>query len=268
MSLPRAGVRSDFRRFEELEHEIEELGHEIEELEHEIEELEDEIEELEEELEHEIEKLKIMLVEKTGYGVLSGLEVTAQDEPDMSVNVSEGIIYMQDGERFEVEADTMPVVEADAENPRIDIIYINGTGEVSYYPGTAAAVPEAPETPSGSQLLAEIEVAADATAIETENITDKRKLLDDEVDLLSERITNHYITGTYAGNGTTSDVVLSFEPCMVVIQNSLSPTAYTIIKGYDCKDSETVLGQITETGFTVFDVLNTDATTYNYIAFK
>jgi hypothetical protein len=55
---------------------------------------------------------------------------------------------------------------------------------------------------------------------------------------------------------------------MVIIQNSLSPTAYTIIKGYDCKDSETVLGQITETGFTVFDVLNTDATTYNYIAFK
>jgi hypothetical protein len=95
-----------------------------------------------------------------------------------------------------------------------------------------------------------------------------KKYVDDEVDLLSERITNHYITGTYAGNGTTSDVVLSFEPCMVVIQNSLSPTAYTIIKGYDCKENETVLGQITETGFTVFDVLNTDATTYNYIAFK
>jgi TolA-binding protein len=177
MSLPRAGVRSDFRRFEELEHEIEELGHEIEELEHEIEELEDEIEELEEELEHEIEKLKIMLVEKTSYGVLSGLEVTAQDEPDMSVNVSEGIIYMQDGERFEVEADTMAVVEADAENPRIDIIYINGTGVVSYMPGIAAAEPTAPETPLSSQLLAEIAVAANATAIETANITDKRKTI-------------------------------------------------------------------------------------------
>ena len=177
MNLPRAGVRSDFRRFEELEYEIEELGHEIEELEHEIEELEDEIEELEEELEHEIEKLKIMLVEKTSYGVLSGLEVTAQDTPDMSVNVSSGIIYMQDGERFEVEAATINVMEADAENKRIDIIYINGTGEVSYMQGVAEAEPEAPETPSGSQLLAEIEVAADATSIETENITDKRKLI-------------------------------------------------------------------------------------------
>ena len=170
MNLPRAGVRSDFRRFEELEHEIKELEHEIEEL-------EDEIEELEEELEHEIEKLKMMLKEKTSYGVVSGLEVTAQDEPDMTVNVSSGIIYMQDGERFEVEADTMPVVEADAENPRIDIIYINGTGEVSYTQGIAEVEPTAPETPLGSQLLAEIEVAADATAIETANITDKRKLI-------------------------------------------------------------------------------------------
>lgn len=166
MSLPSAGVRSDFRRFEELEYEIEELEHGFEELEHGI-----------EELEHEIEKLKMMLEEKTSYGVVSGLEVTAQDIPDMSVNVSEGIIYMQDGERFEVEADTMNVMEADADNPRIDIIYINGTGEVSYTQGIAAAVPEAPETPSSSQLLAEIAVAADATAIETANITDKRKLI-------------------------------------------------------------------------------------------
>ena len=152
MNLPRAGVRSDFRRFEELEHGIEGL-------------------------EHEIEKLKMMLEEKTSYGVVSGLEVTAQDTPNMTVNVSEGIIYMQDGERFEVEADTKAVVEADTENPRIDIIYINGTGEVSYMQGIAEVEPTAPETPLGSQLLAEIAVAKNATAIETENITDKRKLI-------------------------------------------------------------------------------------------
>ena len=177
MSLPRAGVRSDFRRFEELEHEIEELGHEIEELEHEIEELEDEIEELEEELEHEIEKLKIMLVEKTSYGVLSGLEVTAQDEPDMSVNVSEGIIYMQDGERFEVDTDVITVDTADTTNARKDIIYVNSTGEITYLAGTAAEVPEAPSTPTGGLILAEIAVAANATAIETTDITDKAKQL-------------------------------------------------------------------------------------------
>lgn len=128
-------------------------------------------------IEQTIEHLQTQILEKTSYGVVSGLEVTAQDVPDMTVNVSSGIIYMQDGERFEVEADTMAVVEADEENPRIDIIYINGTGLVSYMPGIAAEEPTAPETPLGSQLLAEIAVAANATAIEAANITDKSKVL-------------------------------------------------------------------------------------------
>lgn len=96
-----------------------------------------------------------------------------------------------------------------------------------------------------------------------------KKYVDDAVVLLNEKITNSFETGTYEGTIEPSEEIsLDFEPSMVVIQNSLSPTSYTIIRGYDCKDSETVLGQITETGFTVFDVLNTDATTYNYIAFK
>ena len=146
-------------------------------LEQAIEQLQTQILDLSNNIEQTIEHLQTQILEKTSYGVVSGLEVTAQDVPDMTVNVSSGIIYMQDGERFEVDADTMAVVEADAENPRIDIIYINGTGLVSYMPGIAAVVPEAPETPSSSQLLAEIAVAANAIKIETANITDKRKLI-------------------------------------------------------------------------------------------
>ena len=124
-----------------------------------------------------INELLMQIKEKTSYGVVSGLQTTAQATPNMTVEVASGVIYMENGERFEVEADTMSVLAADPDNPRIDIIYINGTGKVSYYPGTAAAVPEAPETPSGSQLLAEIAVAANATVIEAANITDKRKLI-------------------------------------------------------------------------------------------
>ena len=178
MNLPRAGVRSDFRRFEELHDKCDkvdtaltafklsstlQLG-DLQRLETKATNLVDAINEL-----------LMQIKEKTSYGVVSGLTVTAQGVPDMSVNVSSGVIYMQDGERFEVVADTMNVIEADADNPRIDIIYINGIGVVSYYPGTAAEVPEAPETPSGSQLLAEIAVAANAIKIETANITDKKK---------------------------------------------------------------------------------------------
>jgi len=170
MSLPRAGVRSDFRRFEELEHYFNEAKDELIELTAALQTQIDELIEL-------TAALQTQINERSQYGVVTGLATTAQAVPDMSVNVSEGIIYMQDGERFEVEADTMAVVEADADNPRIDIIYINGTGLVSYMPGVAAAEPTAPETPLSSQLLAEIAVAANATAIETANITDKRKTI-------------------------------------------------------------------------------------------
>ena len=169
MSLPRAGVRSDFRRFKELHDKCDKVDTaltafklsstlQLGDLQR--------LETIATNLVDAINELLMQIKEKTSYGVVSGLTVTAQDVPDMSVNVSSGVIYMQDGERFEVEADTMNVVEADADNPRIDIIYINGTGLVSYYPGTAAVEPTAPETPSSSQLLAEIAVAKNATAIE------------------------------------------------------------------------------------------------------
>jgi TolA-binding protein len=156
-----------------IEQAIEQLQTQASDMSDTIEQLQAQVSDMSDTIEH----LQTQILEKTSYGVVSGLEVTAQDEPDMSVNVSSGIIYMQDGERFEVEADTMAVVEADEENPRIDIIYINETGLVSYMPGVAAEEPTAPETPLGSQLLAEIAVAANATAIEAANITDKSKVL-------------------------------------------------------------------------------------------
>lgn len=180
MSLPRAGVRSDFRRFAELNSELDELEEEFSALKLSLPLQLGDLQNLETiatNLVDAINELLMQIKEKTSYGVVSGLTVTAQDIPDMTVNVSSGIIYMQDGERFEVEADTMAVVEADVDNPRIDIVYINGTGLVSYMPGVAAAEPTAPETPLSSQLLAEIAVAANATAIEAANITDKRKLI-------------------------------------------------------------------------------------------
>ena len=217
MNLPRAGVRSDFRRFKELNFDLDELEANLTALslglsiqvgnvenletvatnlvdainEHEtqINTLDDEIDAHKADvgdktnltttdktnLVNAINELLTQIKEKTSYGVVSGLEVTAQDEPDMTVNVSSGIIYMQDGERFEVEAGTKAVEEADADNPRKDIIYVNSTGEITYLAGTAAAVPTAPSTPTGGLILAEIAVAANATAIETSNITNKKK---------------------------------------------------------------------------------------------
>jgi hypothetical protein len=183
-TLPKAGVKSDFRRFEELNDKVDKVDTALTafklsstiQLGNQLGNLQD-LETIATNLVGAVNELLTQINERSQYGVVTGLVTTAQDEPDMSVNVSSGTIYMANGDRFEVVADTMALIEADADNPRIDIIYINGIGLVSYYPGTAAAAPEAPETPSGSQLLAQIAVGALVTKIEAANITDKRKII-------------------------------------------------------------------------------------------
>ena len=180
MNLPRAGVRSDFRRFEELNYELNELKDDFNALGLSLPLMVGDMQTLETistTLVDAINELLTQIKEKTDYGVYLGLTVTAQDVPDMTVNVAEGTIYMQSGDRFEVDTDVITVDTADTTNARKDIIYVNSTGEITYLAGTAEEVPEAPSTPTGGLILAEIAVAANATAIEAANITDKRKLI-------------------------------------------------------------------------------------------
>ena len=76
------------------------------------------------------------LLEKTSYGVLSGLEVTAQSTPDMTVNMSAGVYYKADGTRQDVLALTSQVVPAaDTVEDRIDLIYKNAAGVATYVVG-------------------------------------------------------------------------------------------------------------------------------------
>lgn len=120
--------------------------------------------------------LQLHLTEKTGYGVVSGLGVTAQSTPDMSVSVAAGTCYKADGTRFNfTSAETLAATAADATNPRIDIVYVSTAGVRTYLAGTAAATPAAPATPTGGTLLAEISVAAAATTIVAANIVAKKK---------------------------------------------------------------------------------------------
>jgi hypothetical protein len=54
-------------------------------------------------------------------------------------------------------------------------VYVSASGVRTYLPGTPAATPSAPATPSGGLLLAEISVAAGATSIQTANIVSRKK---------------------------------------------------------------------------------------------
>lgn len=125
-----------------------------------------------------ISELSTKVLEKTSYGIYAGLAVSAQSTPNMTVSVATGTIYMANGDRFTPTANTaLAITAADTTNPRIDIVYVNSSGVISYLAGTAAASPTAPSVPTGGQLLAQITVAAGATSITSAAIADRRKNL-------------------------------------------------------------------------------------------
>lgn len=137
------------------------------------------------------------LNEKTSYGVISGLGVTQQAVADMSVIVATGVIWMASGDRFEPTANNaLAVTAADGTNPRIDIVYINSTGVITYLAGTAGATPAQPSTPAGGQLIATLLVTAGKTSILTADITDKRK------PLLSEKVITPTFTNSWVADRT------------------------------------------------------------------
>jgi hypothetical protein len=135
------------------------------------------------------------IIEKTGYGVFSGLGVTAQGTPNMTVAVAAGICYMQTGTRYSPIANAaLAITSANVTNPRIDIVYVNSSGVIAYLSGAAAATPSAPALPTGGLLLAEISVAAGTTTIQSANITDCRKNLWHEAAIIATLVSS--VTGT------------------------------------------------------------------------
>lgn len=127
--------------------------------------------------------------ETIGSGVLynSGLLVSAQSTPNMTVSVTTGTAYMPNGTRMTPVANTsLAITTADTTNPRIDIVYVDSTGVISYLAGIASATPTAPSLPSGGILLAEISVLANATTITSSNITDKRTIIKSNIDLVNK----------------------------------------------------------------------------------
>lgn len=121
----------------------------------------------------------VVMAESTGYGVIEGLSISAQNTPDMSVYVEGGIVHMMSGKRFVIAAiAALAILAADPLLPRIDRIYTNSSGQVAYAQGVAAASPVAPELPSGSMKGYQVSVAAGATSITSANITDERTIKD------------------------------------------------------------------------------------------
>jgi len=75
--------------------------------------------------------------ESTGYGIISGGVVTAQSTPDMTVAISACTAHMASGKRYEVDAvSSQTITAADSTKTRIDLIYLDSSGNVTYEAGT------------------------------------------------------------------------------------------------------------------------------------
>lgn len=118
-----------------------------------------------------LEQNNLYHVEATGYGIVSGCEPSISG---LTVKVGAGVIHLADGTRKEIVQTNITLDNADPTKPRIDLVYIDSTGEVAKVTGTASASPSAPSVPSGGVSVAQVSVVADAT---TGTITDKRGML-------------------------------------------------------------------------------------------
>lgn len=97
---------------------------------------------------------------------------------DLIVNTEPGTVKNRNnGVAVSVLLAETTLATADATNPRLDLIQVNyTTGAVTKVTGTAAATPVLKAPEAGNIALAQIEVAANATGIANNKITDKRPL--------------------------------------------------------------------------------------------
>lgn len=126
--------------------------------------------ELEENVGDNIENIELYNNEVTGVGIINGLDVIQQTVANMSVIVKSGVAHLWNGKRYSQDNDEVIAISQPHNlYPRIDIVYINEVGILSYGVGTPNAVPVA-GNPINGLILAEIYVSQTATNININNI--------------------------------------------------------------------------------------------------
>lgn len=170
------------------------------------------------------------LAGQAGNGVLSGCAVTAQGSPDMTVAVASGSVRIADT-AVAVSSGNVTVTAAHATNPRFDIVVVSNAGTKSVVAGTAAAVPVMPDIPANSVLLAQIYVPANDTAINSNQIVDKRVYVVDAVtkDDLNMDATPTVDSFSYTGSVQTWTAPASVSQVTVVAKGGSGGGGKTFI---------------------------------------
>lgn len=113
---------------------------------------------------------------RTGVFGTGSCAVTAQGVPDMTVAVAAGTVIINEG-AVAVTSGNVTITTAHATLARFDLIVVNNSGTKSAVAGTASANPAFPAVPANSVVLAAVYVPAGDTAINSNQITDKRLVI-------------------------------------------------------------------------------------------
>lgn len=111
-----------------------------------------------------------------GDGVISGCAVTAQGVPDGTVAVASGSVRVG-GTIASVASGNVTIPTGDATNPRFDLVVADNAGVKSRVAGTPAANAVFPAIPANSVVLAAVYVPANDSAVNANQITDKRVIV-------------------------------------------------------------------------------------------
>lgn len=159
----------------------------------------------------------VALARERGVLASGDLAVSQNATPNMGVSIAAGSAFVMGTEStlqglyhaWSDGAVSITIAPSDPTNPRRDLVvarvrdlaYLGGapnTWALEVVQGTAAATPAAPAVPASSLVLAEVAVAAAATSITSDNITDLRP----PAPIPGRRIAEHVLTAA----GTSSYV--------------------------------------------------------------
>lgn len=74
------------------------------------------------------------IVDSNGYGIINGLNVSAQNKPNMSVSISPGVAILKDGTRKNINSSILNLLPS-TDRPRKDLVIINSEGNIEYLVG-------------------------------------------------------------------------------------------------------------------------------------
>jgi hypothetical protein len=135
-------------------------------------------------------------------GVQSGCAVTAQGTPDMTVAVASGVVRIG-GRRIAVTGANVTITAAHATNKRRDLVVVDTAGVLTAIAGTASDPTRAalPTITTGKVVLAAVTIPAADTTINTNQITDKRVMIDEPQ---AENVLWYGANGNDAADNTTA----------------------------------------------------------------